>query len=149
MQYQTETFDAVITEIQPLLQKHWEDVALNQDKVKLNPNWRAYQFLEREGALHITTARNKGRLVGYVIYLLSNWLHYKEEVLADGDIFWLDPDYRKGMTGVRLLKEAEQSLIARGVTAISNKVKLHKDVGRVFERLGYTPIERVYMKRVG
>lgn len=27
-----------------------------------------------------------------------------------------------------------------------NKVKLHFDVGRVFERMGYQPIERVYAK---
>lgn len=149
MDYQEERLEDVREEIIPLLALHWEDVALNKEDIILDPNWPVYDFMDAHNALHITTARQQGVLVGYAVYLISSWLHYKDRLLADGDIFWLAPEYRKGMTGVRLLKTAEKYLVARGVEYIVNKVKLHKDVGRVFEHLGYMPIERVYAKRVG
>ena len=148
MQYQLERFSDVIDEAQPLLVQHWEDVALNQDTVALNPDWDAYAFMDSMDRLHIITARDNGKLVGYVVYLTSLWLHYKDQVIADGDIFWLHPDYRKGMTGVKLLKEAENALRAKGVNFIINKVKLHKDVGKIFDRLGYSAVETVYSKQV-
>ena len=150
LQYQVERLKDIYDDLRPLLDMHWEDVALDQETVHLNPNWPLYRTADDTGALHITTARvEDGELVGYAIYLLSSNAHYKQLAVADGDIFWLHPDHRKGMAGVRLLRKAEEFLIARGVHKILNKVKLHKDVGIVFERLGYTPIERVYAKTVG
>lgn len=147
MKYQTETMDEVVKEIMPLLHLHWQDVALHQDTIELDPNWQVYQELQRMGFLNITTARtDEGELVGYVIYIIQPLLHYKKELGADGDIFWLSPDHRKGSVGIRLLKEAETNIKQLGCTYISNKTKLHKDVGRIFERLGYQAIERVYAK---
>jgi GNAT superfamily N-acetyltransferase len=147
MNYQTETMSEVVKEIMPLLHLHWQDVALNHDSITLDPNWQVYQELAKMGFLHITTARtDAGELVGYAIYIIQPLLHYKRELGADGDIFWLHPDHRKGSVGIRLLKEAEMNIKALGCTYIVNKVKLHKDVGRIFERLGYQAIERVYAK---
>lgn len=148
--YQAENYTDVIGEAGPLLIAHWQDVALDQDTIDLQPDWEKYEILNNANKLHITTARETGtgKLVGYVVYILDNCLHYKQVNMADGDIFWLDPEYRKGLTGVKLLKSAEKYLVGLGVNKIFNKVKLHKDVGKIFERLGYTPIERVYAKGI-
>ena len=85
-------------------------------------------------------------MVGYAAYVISPSLHYSDQIIADADVFWLDPDYRKGMAGMRLFKQAEKVLKSYGVTVVLNKVKIHFDVGKVFERMGYKPIERVYSK---
>ena len=45
-----------------------------------------------------------------------------------------------------MFKHAETALRGKGVTKVINKVKLHFDVGKIFERMGYLPIERVYAK---
>lgn len=148
MQFSEENFYDVVGEIGPLLCDHWEAIALNKDNVPLDPVWDKYKFLWDSGSLKIITAREDGRLVGYAIYVVSQSLHYATETFADADIFWLSPEYRKGTAGMRLFKYAEDSLKKRGVTQILNKVKLHFDVGKVFERMGYTPIERVYSKRL-
>jgi GNAT superfamily N-acetyltransferase len=150
LSYQVEALGDIFEEVRPLLDLHWEDVALDQETIKLNPNWTIYAKMADNGTLHITTARDEtGELVGYAAYLLSENNHYQQMVQADGDIFWLHPKQRKGMAGVRLLRKAEEFLIECGVKKIINKVKLHKDVGIIFERLGYTAIERVYAKTVG
>tara|TARA_R110000744_G_scaffold12907_6_gene38051 strand:+ start:686 stop:1138 length:453 start_codon:yes stop_codon:yes gene_type:complete len=149
MKIQQENYWDVLGDIKPLLIKHWEDIALDKDAVKLDPSWEMYDYLANHGNIHVTTVRNDdGVMVGYCVYILSRAMHYATETYADGDIFWLDPDYRKGTIGIRMLKAAEKSLATLGVTKVLNKVKLHKDVGKIFEHLGYSAIERVYAKRI-
>ena len=146
MEFSEETLSQCLDEARPLLVDHWENIALNKDTIPLNPLWNIYEKLEETGNLKIITARQDEKLVGYAAYVISPSLHYSSEIIADADVFWLDPNYRKGMAGMRLFKHAEKVLKSYGVTRILNKVKIHFDVGKVFERMGYDPIERVYSK---
>jgi|TARA_R110000803_G_scaffold14164_1_gene39466 GNAT superfamily N-acetyltransferase len=146
MEFSEETLSQCLDEARPLLVDHWENIALNKDTIPLNPLWNIYEKLEETGNLKIITARQDEKLVGYAAYVISPSLHYSSEIIADADVFWLDPNHRKGMAGMRLFKHAEKVLKSYGVTRILNKVKIHFDVGKVFERMGYDPIERVYSK---
>ena len=146
MEFSEETLCQCLDEAKPLLVDHWENIALNKDTIALDPLWDTYKKLEETGNLKIITARQEEKLVGYAAYVISPSLHYSDQIIADADVFWLDPDYRKGMAGMRLFKQAEKVLKSYGVTRVLNKVKIHFDVGKVFERMGYDPIERVYSK---
>jgi GNAT superfamily N-acetyltransferase len=146
MEFSEETLSQCLDEARPLLVDHWENIALNKDTIPLNPLWNIYEKLEETGNLKIITARQDEKLVGYAAYVISPSLHYSSQIIADADVFWLDPNHRKGMAGMRLFKHAEKVLKSYGVTRILNKVKIHFDVGKVFERMGYDPIERVYSK---
>jgi len=139
----------VIDECAPLLHDHWKDVALDQDSITLDPDWDAYYALDSVGALVIITARDDGlTLVGYSVYIVTENLHYKGLMIADSDIFWLAKTHRKGTAGMRLIRYSETALASRGVHKIMSKVKTHRNVGPVFERMGYDEIERVYCKGV-
>jgi len=144
--YRREKISDIKEELLPLLEKHWREIALDQDTVKLEPDWATYDMLDASGVICLITARHYGELVGYVAYLVVPSLHYKSLRVAENDLYWLDPVFRKGMAGVNLFRAAEVILAGEGVNKIVNKVKLHNDVGRIFERMGYTPIERVYVK---
>jgi GNAT superfamily N-acetyltransferase len=135
-------------EAQSLLVAHWQEIALDQDTVPLDDRWDIYELLENQGALNIMTARTKdaGRLVGYVVHIITVNPHYRSLLVADNDIFWLDPAYRKGMAGVRLLRAAEAECKARGCNKIVLKEKVHRSLGRLMEFMGYTLIERVHAK---
>ncbi len=146
MEFSEETLCQFLDEAGPLFIDHWENIALNKDTIALDPLWDTYRKLEETGNLKIITARQEKKLVGYAAYVISPSLHYSDQIIADADVFWLDPDYRKGMAGMRLFKHAEKVLKSYGVTRVLNKVKIHFDVGKVFERMGYDPIERVYSK---
>jgi len=148
MQFAEENFYEVLQEIAPLLHEHWQEIALNKDEVPLSPVWDIYKNLFDGGKLKVITAREDGKLVGYTVYIVAPSLHYASELFADADIFWLAPEYRKGMTGLKLFRYAEAVLKEAGVTQIFNKIKLHFDIGKVFERMGYSAVERVYSKRV-
>ena len=147
--YRRETIAAIKDEILPLLEQHWREIALDQDTVKLDPDWATYEMLEQAGVSFVVTARHQGELVGYASYLLVRNLHYKNLRVAEHDLFWLDPAFRKGRAGIELFKKAEELLRDEGVDRIFHNVKIQNDVGKVFEYLGYTPIERVYVKTLG
>ena len=86
-------------DIKPLLEKHWELVALNQGAIKLNPDWEKYAELDAAGILRIFTARDQGKLVGYCVLVVSQSMHYKDHVFANNDVVFVLPDSRAGATG--------------------------------------------------
>jgi hypothetical protein len=147
--FQRERLADVRKEVEPLLVRHWDEIALNKDTVPLDPDWDMYLRIEEAGFVCAITARRDGVLVGYVNYIISRNLHYRSLLVAEGDIFWLAPECRKGTAGIRMLRCAEGVLKEGGVNKIVNKVKLHFDIGVLFERMGYKPIERIYAKMIG
>ena len=106
------------------------------------------------GILRCLTVRDGPTLVGYVFVFVMPHLHYASTQMAQTDIFWLDPAYRQGLTGFRMLRIMEKTLKETGVKLINVNVKLHFEasrgtIGRLFERLGYRPIETIYSKYIG
>ena len=149
IEYKEETFDQVIDEIKPLLEDHWEEIALHKDTIKLNPDYGRYEQMFKSGSMRIVTARDDGKLVGYCIMMLYHHIHYKDQFMAMDDIFFIDKDYRKGLTGVKLFIKTEEIMKKYGVTKLSLNVKVHQDVGAIFERLGYKETERMFTKKIG
>ena len=149
IEYKEETYDQVIDEIKPLLEDHWEEIALHKDTIKLNPDYKRYQEMFKNGSMKIVTARDDGKLVGYCILMLYHHIHYKDQFMAMDDIFFIAKDYRKGLTGVKLFIKTEEIMKQYGVTKLSMNVKVHQDVGTIFERLGYKETERMFTKMIG
>ncbi len=107
-------------------------------------------MLDRQNRLHICVARKvDGPAIGYWIGYIEENPHYKGYPIAYTDIFYIDPEYRKGRTGIRLFQFVEESLRGKGLYKLILNSKLHRDVGPIFERLGFTPIETVYSKYIG
>lgn len=147
--YQQEFLNQVRSDAGPLIKLHWDEIALNQDKIKLNPDWEAYQKLEDDNRLKIFTARNGKQLVGYFVVILGANIHYKDHVFASNDIIYLHKDYRKGFVGIRLIKFAEKCLKDDGVSVLLINTKIHRPFDKLLERLKFKPIERVYSKFIG
>lgn len=149
IEYKEETYDQVIDEIKPLLEDHWEEIALHKDTIKLNPDYDKYEKMFKSGQMRIVTARDDGKLVGYCILMLYHHIHYKDQFMAMDDIFFIAKDYRKGLTGVKLFIKTEEIMKQYGVKKLSMNVKVHQDVGPIFERLGYKETERMFTKMIG
>ena len=144
-----EAFSAVIEEAKPLLARHWEEIALNKDSVPLDPDWQRYAAMEAMGQLSVVTVRAAGKMIGYCCMVIQVGLHYRSCLEARMDIFWIAPEYRGRMGGVRLFRAVEAELKRRGVKRMYVGSKLHKDSSRLFEALGYTPIEQWFAKTLG
>jgi|TARA_R110000850_G_scaffold269664_1_gene402061 GNAT superfamily N-acetyltransferase len=146
IKYQQEFLSQVQSDIEPLINLHWKEIALNQDNIKLNPDWEAYANLEAEGKLQIFTAREGDLLVGYFVVTLGYNIHYKDHLCASNDVIYMHKDYRKGFAGIRLIKFAEKVLREDGVSTLTINTKIHQPFDKVLERLKFKPIERVYSK---
>ena len=134
--YQQESLVTTKEDARPLLEKHWEEIALNKDTIKLNPDWDAYADLEDVGILKIFTARSDGNLIGYFVVFVRSHIHYKDNLFAYNDILYLDKDYRKGFTGAKLMKFAEKCLKEDGVSVLVVNTKRHKPFDVLLSWLG-------------
>lgn len=149
VQFAIETIDQVLNDMTWLWDIHWQEIALDKAKVPLNPDVDTFRLLEDVGLLLIVTARDGEKMVGYHVSIVRPHLHYKHSLSAYADMYFIHPDYRQGMTGVRLFKYLEEQLREKGVERVFQSTKLHKDVGKLFERLGYKETERLYVKWIG
>ena len=149
VKYQQEFLETTYEEAKPLLNSHWDEIALNKDKIKLNPDWDAYESLEVQGKLKIFTARDDGRLVGYFVVIVGVNIHYKDHLFASNDIIYLSPEHRKGFTGIKLIKFAEKCLKTDGVSVLTINTKVHKPFDKLMDFLKFRKIERVYSKYLG
>jgi len=148
--YQYENFTVnLMNEIEPLLLEHWKELALDQNTITLEPDWAAYWLAKRNNNLCVITARSDVLLIGYYVGFIKPHLHYKNSLTAYNDIYWIHPDYRQGMTGIKFLKYIEEFMKNAGVQRIIMNTKAHLDKSPIFERLGYRPSDIVYTKVLG
>lgn len=145
--FQVERLADVRAEAEPLLRRHWEEIALNKDKVPLDPDWPLIEHMDATGITIITTARRDGKLVGYVCDLTHGATGYRSLKVAENFVFWLDPAERGRGVGLRLLRAAEANAIERGCNKIVRHVKIkNPEAGRVLEALGYVATDIIYSK---
>lgn len=150
LKFQWERFAAIARELPPLFLRHWEEIALNRDSVPLDPNWPEYYRLDIAGVLRCLTVRTEsGTLAGYHFVLIFPHLHYASTLWAQSDMFWLDPAYRAGWWGVKLLSVVRDQLRAAGVKVHFVNIKLHFEADRgtlakVLRRLGYRHTENTF-----
>jgi GNAT superfamily N-acetyltransferase len=147
--YQVEPWDQFQHQAAPLWERHWEEIALDKAAIKLNVDFRAYDQMDAMGMLHVVVARDAGAIVGYHLSFVRPHFHYANSLTAYTDVYWVAPECRKGRVGIALFQFVEKTLKARGVERMFSACKLHKDVGKLFERLGWTETERVFSKRIG
>ena len=146
---QVESFTELLDELKPLLPLHWEELALNKDKVPLDPQFDVYIRREAAGEVMTITARQDGRLAGYFIGFVAPGLHYKTCLTLIMDIFFIHPDSRNGFAGIKLFKAVEAEARRRGVQRIIVGSKIHADASILFERLSYSPVETYFAKWIG
>lgn len=146
---QVEPYMDCLPELMACYDQHWEELALNKDKVPLAPQYDVYEARDDAGQLMLVTLRETGRLVGYFIGFIAPGLHYKTCLTLTMDIFWTHPDVRGGFAGVKLFRAVEKDARRRGVHRIFYGSKMHKDASRLFEFLKMEPVEMYYTKWIG
>lgn len=143
--FQQESLYEIIDEVDELLQLHYTELTHHKHVVKLKPMWHRYGALEEMGLFVVYTARDDARLIGYSAFFVNQHLHYEDLTIGINDVLFLHPEWRKGLTGIRLLKFSELELKKLGV----HKVTWHcKDNGLdvILKRLGYKHEEVVMGK---
>ena len=145
---QPENLTERLEEMKPLFPLHWEELALNKDRVPLDPQYDVYLERDARGEVLFVTLREVGELVGYFVGFVAPGLHYRTCLTLTMDIFYVRPD-KRGRCGVKLFRAVEAEAKRRGVKRMFVGSKCHKDASWLFERLGYQEVERYYSKWMG
>ena len=146
LEFAVEPYSDAIGEMVRLYPEHWDEIALNKDVIKLDPDYDRYFQFEKLGMLHVVTARSAGELVGYHIFVIMFHLHYRQSKTATSDITYLKREYRQGFNGIKFLRYAFDSLKPLEIQRVYTNCKMHHDFGAVLERLGFKEAERIYTK---
>jgi GNAT superfamily N-acetyltransferase len=149
MTFCVESLTQNLDSMKPLFPRHWQELALNQDKVPLDPQYDIYLARDARGEVLFVAGRDAGELIAYFVGFVAPGLHYKTCLTLTMDIFWVRPEYRGKSAGIRLFKTVETEAKRRGVQRMFMGSKLHKDAGWLFDRLGYSPVETYYSKWFG
>ena len=147
--YQTENwFDALI-DVERHWPAHWEEVALDRERIKLAPNYEEYAAIARAGLLHLTTARHDNELVGYVVAVIKPHLHYRDDLYGYWDLYYLAPAHRRWTNGAAMFREAVRAMNEKGVVKHIAGTKRSKDMSAMFKRLGWRETEVVFTLYTG
>lgn len=146
---QLESFTENLPALKPILPLHYAELALNQDKVPLAPQFEVYEQRDAEGSLMFMVLRSAGEMIGYFIGFVAPGLHYQTCLTLTMDIFYVHPDHRGSGAGWQLFKAVEVEAKRRGVQRMFVGSKMHKDASWLFERLGYEPCEIYYTTWLG
>lgn len=146
---QLESFKESLEEFKPLFPFHWDELALNKDKVPLDPQYDIYIERERRGELIFATIREFGKPIGYFIGFIAPGLHYKTCLTCTMDIFYVCKEKRTGSAGIKLFRFVEKELRRRGVHRWFMGSKTHADASALFERIGAEKVEVYYSKWLG
>lgn len=144
-----ESFTANIEELKEIIPLHYEELAMNKDKVPLSPRWDRYVEQEYAGALFFVALRDAGRLAGYFIGFIAPGLHYSTCLTCIQDIFYVKPDERGAAAGKILFDFVEAELKRRGVQRLITNSKNHFPAAWMFDRRGYEPIETIHSLWLG
>ena len=148
--FQTEFWRDAEAEILACGPRHWAEITADLD-IPLDVDTDTFRWLEDVGQLHVTTVRDAGTLIGYSVVIVRTHLHYKTLLCGYFDLYWLEPKARLGFAwiGLKMFREVERALKARGVQKMFAGTKVAHDASVTFARLGWTEIERLWLKRLG
>jgi GNAT superfamily N-acetyltransferase len=104
--------------------------------------------LSAADALLLVTARDDGRLVGFVMYLVVPHMHHIGSTIAACDILAVDVDARGRGIARKMMAIAEPMLRERGASYVTHQFRICYDVKPLFPKLGYQLVEQSYMKEL-
>jgi hypothetical protein len=152
---QRELLSDCLAEIEPILEEHWLELARNKNIISLDPDFPKYLALEKAGIYRLYVVRDKsGEMAGYAGFIVGSHLHYKTDIWALADLFFVRPKFRskrqlglnwrnrpKG-AGRTLFEAAEADLTAIKCSVVHVTYKIaNPAAGIMLKQLGYTPIE--------
>lgn len=146
MTFQCESIRTVLPEMEPLLKRHWKEIAHYKD-IPLEPDYDLYFKMEDQGFIKIFTVRNDANtLVGYAAYFIKANIHYKSSKQAVEDVIFIDKEARG--EGHKFIDWCDQELKEIGVQLVHHHVKVAHNFGPTLERLGYEHVEHIYSRRL-
>ena len=146
--FSVEAIAPIWDEFEALAYLHWQDA--QQHRGNTEPfilSRLRYESANQNGFLRVLTARQDGRLVGYLVLYVTASMH-SQVPMAVEDTFFLHPLHRGGRTALRFLEFMEAQCRAWGVQRLLCSCEASNDTGivRLLQHLDFRPSIMQYEK---
>ena len=142
--FAVEPLERIAHEMPPLIVRYGQEL----DEAP-EPDWASLLRMSALGGLLTVTARSGDVLAGFVLTIIGPHLLYRSAKYGITNVVWLDPVYRTGMGGYRMLKFNRDKLLELGCRplVISHYIKTgeQRRLGILYRRLGYKAGEVSYV----
>lgn len=149
--YQIETFDQVIAEAEKIFQEHWDEIASHKEDRHLKPNLEVRRLLQSKGRLVIATAREAGRLIGYIDWMVYHDPNSSETLTCETDVYFVEDRPNRALVMLAMIRKSLNHMRKMGVTYARPRTKfktegLGRGAGPIWRALGFKPNEVIYSK---
>lgn len=132
----------IFDELKEVVPRHYAEIA--EDDYPVNIDWEVYDTASRNGRAAAVTARDNGRLIGYIVFTVGRNLRHKHLTEAVSSGWFIEPEYR-GTLGLEIIDKAGECLRNNGIHLI--KFILGGTAGKLLARKGYTTKHQVWEMR--
>lgn len=146
IQYQQEAFEDLWPDMTFHLQNHWKEVGSFKEH-KIDVDYDLFVMMQNAGRLLCCSAREDGKLVGYVVDFIQYHVHYKNVKIANNDAYYIVPEYR-AKCGRGLIKFIEKLEKKMEVYSRITRSKSSNNAARFYELMGYDQAEVAWLKRL-
>lgn len=145
--YQKELWKDFSREAPPLWLEHHREVATDKAHLLPSPDHPRYRALEGMGQLLILTARDKGKMIGYIVLAVCRHPHY-DLTIAYEDMNFLSRSHRKGLRSpwFTLEKFAEREAKAMGAQQLLMHSKGANRLGHVLAKLYFWKSDELWTR---
>lgn len=147
--FRSETWEDVKDEFDELGRKNFEECNIADGKTIYSLNEPFFDWLGDMGLIQVTTAREDGKLIGYILNFLSPRHPLFDAFTSQQVGMYLLPEKRKGMNGMKLLKADEAFLQQMGVQLGYRGDTIDKNLAPILLRSGWAKKEVFYTKWLG
>ena len=149
IKYSEDKFVDVLMDFMTLLPEHMAEMNYFQrNGAKFDPDYGAYIKGQDQGRFVLVTAKDEGLLVGYIVFGIGTHIRYKSTLVAQEDLYYVVPEYRRQGIAKRLFEEAEKVLKTYRVDFIFATTKTYLDRSGLLEQSGYECFEKKFGKKI-
>lgn len=140
--FQEEWFTLALEYIKPILaENHLETGVYSRP---FNPDYDRYLYLDQTGSLKFFTVRFDKSLVGFAIFFLDTEIQQKDVVSATQSVNFVMKGHRG--IGLAFMRFCDDILLKQGVNTIWRQSTAKLDISKIYERMGYTFVEKSYRR---
>lgn len=136
-----------MTEGWPLFEEHRVELATNPDLMQLDPDVETYTILEERGRLISLGLYEGDQLIGYSVNIVARNLHY-DLIMCQNDVLYVQRDWRKGSTGLRLMTATEEAARVAGCDMMLWHAKQNTNLQHILPRRGYRVQDIIFSKEL-
>lgn len=141
-----ENLPDVFPEATALWGRHWVETEQPYRGVPMNPDYEQFTKLHEAGWARYFTAREDGKLVGHLFFIVYKNRHTQTKTAIEDFYFFL-PEYRRGSSAIKLLKYAVDTLKAEGCVQVgmTSKLTSGRGIDPILKRVGFSHVANFYV----